>query len=152
MTTKLSSILAPSRVVCGLDGVSKKRALQTIANHIAEDLPVLDAEELFRRLMARERLGSTGIGQGIAIPHCRLENCSGTLGAFFKLSDKLDFDAIDDAPVDCIFALLVPEEADDSHLQTLAAIARTFSNPDLMQRIRQCDDSETLYQTLISAD
>lgn len=152
MTIKLSSILAPSRVICGLEGISKKRALQTIANHIAEDLPVLDAEELFRRLMARERLGSTGIGQGIAIPHCRLENCSGTLGAFFKLSDKLDFDAIDDAPVDAIFALLVPEEADDSHLQTLAAIARIFSNTELIQRIRRCETNDELYDTLITAD
>jgi len=152
MTIKLSSILAPSRVVYGLEGVSKKRALQTVAKYIAEDLPVLDADELFRRLMARERLGSTGIGQGIAIPHCRLENCSGTLGAFFKLSDKLDFDAIDDAPVDSIFALLVPEEADDSHLQTLAALARTFSNQELIHQIRQCTSSEELYQTLIAAD
>lgn len=151
MTINLSSILAPSRVVCGLEGVSKKRALQAIANRIAEDLPVLDAEELFRRLMARERLGSTGIGQGIAIPHCRLENCSGTLGAFFKFSDKLDFDAIDDAPVDSIFALLVPEEADDAHLQTLAAIARIFSNPELVQKIRQCKSNDELYNTLIAA-
>lgn len=150
MTIQLSAILTPSRVVCGLEGVSKKRALETIARLIAEDLPVLDAEELFRRLMARERLGSTGIGGGIAIPHCRLENCSSTMGAFFKLSDKLDFDAIDDAPVDTIFALLVPEEADDSHLQTLAAIAQLFSNPELLAQIRQSDNSEALYQLLIS--
>ena len=152
MTIKLSSILAPSRVVCGLEGISKKRTLETIAKLIAEDIPVLDAEELFRRLMARERLGSTGIGQGIAIPHCRLENCTGTMGAFFKLSDKVDFDAVDDSPVDSVFALLVPEEADDAHLQTLAAIARTFSNPELLAKIRQSQTSEELYQTLIAAD
>ncbi|WP_317930954.1 PTS IIA-like nitrogen regulatory protein PtsN [Halioxenophilus sp. WMMB6] len=152
MTIKLSSILAPSRVVCGLEGISKKRTLETIAKLIAEDIPVLDAEELFRRLMARERLGSTGIGHGIAIPHCRLENCAGTMGAFFKLSDKVDFDAIDDTPVDAIFALLVPEEADDTHLQTLATIARTFSDADLLSKIRQCQSSEELYQTLIAVD
>ncbi len=151
MTIQLSSILTPSRVICGLDGISKKRALETVAKLIAEDIPVLDAEELFRRLMARERLGSTGIGNGIAIPHCRLENCTGTLGAFFKLNDRLDFDAIDDQPVDNIFALLVPEEADDSHLQTLAAIAKFFTNPELLSQIRQCQSSSQLYEILISA-
>ena len=151
MTIQLSSILTPSRVVCGLDGVSKKRALETVAKYIANDIPVLDADELFRRLMARERLGSTGIGNGIAIPHCRIENCTGTLGAFFKLSDQLDFDAIDDAPVDTIFALLVPEEADDSHLQTLAAIAKVFTNPELLKKIRQSESSDELYDVLVTA-
>ncbi|GAB2191291.1 PTS IIA-like nitrogen regulatory protein PtsN [Sessilibacter sp. MAH2] len=144
----LSSILTPSRVKCGLEGSSKKRTLENVAQFITKGFPVLDADELFRRLMARERLGSTGIGQGIAIPHCRLENCTGVMGALFKLNTPLDFDAIDDAPVDLIFTLLVPEEADDSHLKTLAKIAEVLSQTELVKKLRNCKSDEELYQVI----
>lgn len=152
MSKPLSSILHPSRVDMSLEGTSKKRVLESIAKHIAADVPVLDGDELFRRLMARERLGSTGIGKGIAVPHCRLENCSGTIGSFFLLRDKISFDAVDDQPVDLIFALLVPEEEDDSHLQTLATIAQTFVEDDFLARLRHCTSNEELYQTLVSTN
>ncbi|GAA6166221.1 PTS IIA-like nitrogen regulatory protein PtsN [Sessilibacter corallicola] len=144
----LSSILAPGRVKCGLEGVSKKRMLENIAKHITEGFPVLDADELFRRLMARERLGSTGIGLGIAIPHCRLENCTGVMGAFFKLETPLEFDAIDEEPVDLIFTLLVPEEADDAHLQILAEVAKTFSDKDLLLKLRACTSDQELFNVI----
>ncbi|GLS25424.1 PTS sugar transporter subunit IIA [Marinibactrum halimedae] len=146
----LSSLIAPNRVVCGLEGGSKKRTLELIATHIASSLPTLEGEEIFRRLMARERLGSTGIGQGIAIPHCRLENCTGSIGALFKLKTPLPFDAIDDAPVDLIFALIVPEEANDSHLQTLRSLAELFSNTNYLQGLRKATTDGELYDNALT--
>ncbi|BFM17425.1 PTS IIA-like nitrogen regulatory protein PtsN [Maricurvus nonylphenolicus] len=146
---EVQSILSPRRVLCGAQGGSKKRALETLAHHIAADIPTLNADELFSSLIARERLGSTGIGKGIAIPHCRLANCSGTLGALITLQDPIDFDAIDGEPVDIIFALLVPDEANDEHLQTLAGLAEKFSNPGYLAELRRADNNQALFDAAV---
>ena len=90
-------------------GVSKKRLFETIARIISDDQPSLVYEEVFDQLIAREKLGSTGLGQGIAIPHCRVEHCPQPLGTLVTLEQPIDFDAPDDQPVDLLFALLVPE-------------------------------------------
>ena len=148
MTIDLTTILSPSRTLCNLDGGSKKRTLQLLANHVANDIPTLDAEELFRRLIAREKLGSTGLGQGIAIPHCRMENCTGTIGVVAKLKDSIDFDALDGEPVDLVFALMVPEEAHDDHLQALAAIAEKFSDSEFVTHLRNAGSPEQLYSLI----
>ena len=147
---QIQSFLAPRRTLCGVEGASKKRVLQTLAQQIANDLPTLDADDLFSRLVARERLGSTGLGHGIAIPHCRIENCTGTVGALLTLQHPIDFDAIDGEPVDIVFALLVPEEATDDHLQTLATLAGLFNEPSFRQRLRNCSSDEDLYQQAIN--
>ncbi len=149
--TQLDSIITPSRTECGFDGVSKKRVLQHLAQHIANDIPTLDADELFRRLIARERLGSTGLGHGIAIPHCRIENCTGTIGTLLKLAEPIDFDSVDGEPVDLIFALIVPEEAHDTHLQTLATLAERFSQPQYLNRLRQAKTDSDLYEAAIDS-
>lgn len=146
----LDTIITSSRTLCGFEGVSKKRVLQHLASHIANDIPTLDADELFRRLIARERLGSTGLGHGIAIPHCRIDNCTGTIGTLLKLAEPIDFDAVDNEPVDLIFALIVPEEAHEDHLQTLATLAERFTNPDFVKRLRQAKTQEELYQATIA--
>ncbi len=147
---QIQTFLAPRRTLCGVEGGSKKRVLHTLAQHIADDLPTLDADELFSRLIARERLGSTGLGHGIAIPHCRIENCTGTVGALITLDQPVDFDAIDGEPVDIVFALLVPEEAHDDHLQTLATLAGLFSDAEFRQQLRDCKSDEDLYHRVIS--
>ncbi|MEJ2417231.1 MAG: PTS sugar transporter subunit IIA [Exilibacterium sp.] len=147
---QIESILAQHRTQCGVQGGSKKRVLETLANLITNDLPTLDANELFRRLIARERLGSTGIGHGIALPHCRIENCTGTVGALLTLKTPIDYDAIDGEPVDVIFALVVPEEAHDEHLQTLAALAEKLSNPGYLKTLRHAKDDQTLYQSALA--
>lgn len=121
------------------------------ANAIAQDIPAIDADELFRRLIGRERLGSTGIGHGVAIPHCRVENCTGTVGALITLAEPIDFDAIDSQPVDILFAMLVPEDAHDEHLQTLATLAGALNNPEYRQRLRRAQSDEALYQAAIAA-
>ncbi|MGD8174624.1 PTS IIA-like nitrogen regulatory protein PtsN [Marinimicrobium sp. ARAG 43.8] len=142
----IKTILSPSRTLCGIEGVSKKRALEILANTIAEDVPAIDADDLFRRLVARERLGSTGIGHGIAIPHCRVSHCDRTIGALITLKEPINFDAIDSEPVDVLFAMLVPENAHGEHLQTLASLASLLNEADFRTRLREADGNEALYQ------
>jgi nitrogen PTS system EIIA component len=146
---EIQALISPKRTLCGIEGGSKKRALELLANTIAQDVPNIEAEDLFRRLIARERLGSTGIGHGIAIPHCRVENCTGTVGALITLSEAVDFDAIDSQPVDILFAMLVPEEAHDEHLQNLAALAGALSNTEFREKLRSATSNQELYQAAI---
>jgi PTS system nitrogen regulatory IIA component len=146
----LSHILTPGRTVCNATVVSKKRLLETIAGIISEDQPALTYDEVLEHLIAREKLGSTGLGQGIAIPHCRASNCDQPLGSLLTLQNPIDFDAPDDQPVDLLFVLLVPEEAHQQHLDILADIARLFSQAEFCQRLRAALDHRALYDIAIS--
>ena len=148
----LDDILSPARTVCHARGSSKKKLFDTIAGIIGEDQLSLPAEEIFSQLIAREKLGSTGLGQGIAIPHCRVGNCTHPLGTLVTLSEPIDFDAPDDVPVDLLFVLLVPEEAHQQHLDILAGIARLFSQADFCARLRSATDSRELYDIATSDD
>jgi PTS system nitrogen regulatory IIA component len=141
----LSDILTPARTVCGVPGVSKKRLLETIAGIISSDQPSMDYDTIFDQLIAREKIGSTGLGQGIAIPHCRAANCPEPLGALLTLEDPVDFDSPDDKPVDLLFVLLVPEAANQQHLDILATIARLLSQPEFCERLRAADSDAALY-------
>ena len=105
----------------------------------------LSQEEVFSQLIAREKLGSTGLGNGIAIPHCRVGNCTQPIGTLVTLAEPIDFDAPDDAPVDLLFVLLVPEEAHQQHLDILAGIARLFSQEAFCARLRAAGDSAELF-------
>ncbi len=146
---QIESLISSGRTLCGVEGGSKKRVLELLANTIAQDIPAINADELFRRLIGRERLGSTGIGHGVAIPHCRVENCTGAVGALITLAEPIDFDAIDSQPVDILFAMLVPEDANDEHLQTLATLAGALNNPDYRQQLRKAESDQALFQTAI---
>ncbi len=147
---RLETILTPGRSLVNVPGGSKKRVLEQIASVIARDLPDLDGQTIYESLIAREKLGSTGFGNGIAIPHCRLPGCSTPISALLKLSTAVDFDAIDGAPVDLLFVLLVPEAATDEHLELLRQIASMFDREDVRERLRQAQDSEALYQTVVN--
>ncbi|KAB0548144.1 PTS IIA-like nitrogen regulatory protein PtsN [Pseudomonas argentinensis] len=147
---RLETILTPGRSLVNVPGGSKKRVLEQIASVIARDLPDLDGQTIYESLIAREKLGSTGFGNGIAIPHCRLPGCSTPISALLKLSNAVDFDAIDGAPVDLLFVLLVPEAATDEHLELLRQIASMFDREDIRERLRQAQDSESLYQTVVN--
>lgn len=147
---RLETILTPGRSLVNVPGGSKKRVLEQIASVIARDLPDLDGQIIYESLIAREKLGSTGFGNGIAIPHCRLPGCSAPISALLKLSNAVDFDAIDGAPVDLLFVLLVPEAATDEHLELLRQIASMFDREDIRERLRQAQDSESLYQTVVN--
>jgi len=141
---QLSELLTPSRTLCHVDVVSKKRALELASQTIAEQLDGLAAEEIFSGLINRERLGSTGIGEGVAIPHCRLPGVTTAVGLLMTLATPIDFDAIDNRPVDLICFLLVPEEGAEEHLQTLAGLAEMFNNSTTRESLRSCEDSTSL--------
>ncbi len=147
---QLQSILTPERTLCGAPGSSKKRVFETVADFICNDIPELSTNEIFSALIAREKLGSTGVGNGIAIPHCRMKNCRSTFGALIKLQQTVDFDAIDDHPVDILFVLLVPEESNQEHLQTLATLAELFDQTAFCKSLRNAQNSEALYQSAIN--
>ena len=148
---QLSDLLTPERVVCNLEVPSKKRALEQVSDLLSHNQTGIAAIDIYNSLLARERLGGTGIGHGIAIPHGRLQNTEQTLGAFIRLKDGIDFDAIDQQPVDLIFALIVPEEATQEHLQTLAQLAKMFNDEQVRNNLRAASDATDLYQRLLDA-
>lgn len=147
----LSQILTPARTVCGAPGVSKKRLFETIATIVCEDQVALPYDEVLDHLFSREKLGSTGLGQGIAIPHCRVGDCAEPLGTLLTLEEPIPFDAPDDNPVDLLFVLLVPEEAHQQHLDILATVASLFSQADFCARLRAARDDRGLYDIACSA-
>ncbi len=142
----LTDILTPARTVCHASGSSKKKLFETLAEIISNDQLSLPQDEVFDQLIAREKLGSTGLGNGIAIPHCRVGNCTKPLGTLVTLAEPIEFDAPDDAPVDLLFVLLVPEEAHQQHLDILAGIARLFSDTEFCSRLRAAGDSVELFR------
>lgn len=146
----LSQILTPGRTVCHVPGVSKKRLFETIAKVISEDQLSLPQKEVFDLLIAREKLGSTGLGHGIAIPHCRIPHCTQPLGMLLTLSEPIEFDAPDELPVDLLFVLLVPQEANQQHLDILAGIASLLSQADFCRQLRASEDSLALYELATS--
>ncbi len=144
---QLTDFLSPDRIAIGVDAHSKKRALETLSELIAHDQPGR-AGEIFDALLSRERLGGTGIGSGVAIPHGRLKDADHTTGALVRLREGVDFDAIDEQPVDLLFALVVPEEATEDHLRILAMLASLFQDPEFRARLRACQAPDDVYHLL----
>lgn len=116
---------------------SKKRVLEEAAALLSSTIPGIEQEAVYERLLERERLGSTGVGHGVALPHARIDGLQRAHGAFLQLADGVDYDAIDDAAVDLVFALVVPLEATEEHLRLLAQLAAIFSDESLCMRLRQ---------------
>lgn len=148
----VSEIITPERVYTKLEGSSKKRVLEQAAEFIARQSPELDPNELFDKLITREKLGSTAIGKGVAIPHCRVSHCNKVLGTLIRLNKAIDFDAIDNEPVDLLFILLVPENSTDEHLQALSQIATRFNNDTLTTSLRSTDNNQSLYDRFIASE
>ena len=146
---RLETILTPGRSLVNAPGGSKKRALQEIATLIDREVPDLEMQDVFEALFAREKLGSTGFGNGIAIPHCRLKGCASPISALIHLNAPIDYDAIDGAPVDLLFVLLVPEAATDAHLELLRQIASMLDRKEVRDRLRAAGSSEALYQVVL---
>ncbi len=146
---QLEDILTLERCHSRLAGVSKKRILTIISELLAETTTSLEAGNIFNALMAREQLGSTGLGNGIAIPHCRVPMCEDIMGMLITLEEPIDFDAIDGKPVDILFVLIVPEQEMDEHVRTLAGLAELFNDDDFCFTLRQTNNSEDLYNIAI---
>jgi PTS system nitrogen regulatory IIA component len=146
----LANLLTPGRTLCRAPGVSKKRLFETIARVISDDQLYLPYDEVFSHLIAREKLGSTGLGHGIAIPHCRLDQCTHAVGSLLTLEEPIAFDAPDEQPVDLLFVLLVPGEAQQLHLDILANVARLFDQREFCQALRAAADDRSLYELAVS--
>lgn len=146
----IDTILTRDLTLCRQPASSKKRVLEFIAEQIHRHDPTLDDTRTFNNLVSRERLGSTGIGQGIAIPHCRLEGLDHVVGVLVTLEEGVSFDAIDSQPVDLIFALVVPKEATSEHLELLSQLAEKFNDRSFCDRLRQCTDADSLYHEMTS--
>lgn len=144
----IAEFISPERVIRQSKVTSKKRALEEVSGLIAAAQVDLVETEIFDCLLARERLGSTGIGHGVAIPHGRLKSVTHPIGAFATLEKGVDFDAMDGAPVDLVCALVVPIESTEEHLQILAALAALFSDERLRENMRRAASAEELYALL----
>lgn len=148
---EIIDILALERVDCGVQVSSKKRALEALSRQIALGDPSLSPRAVFDCLLARERLGSTGLGAGVAIPHGRVPNLRHAVGAFIKLKEPINFDALDSEPVDLMFGLLVPEDSTEEHLQLLSLLAESLSDEQLKAKLRSDVSSEQAFLLLTQA-
>lgn len=148
--SQLGKLLSPGRVALLSAVSSKKRALELVSELMAAGGTGLNAGVVFAGLVERERLGSTGLGHGAAIPHARLKGLEHALCAFLRLGEGVDFDAADGEPVHMICALLVPEQSTSEHLDILAMLAEMFSDETVRRRIHDAGSSGAVYDLLIS--
>ena len=143
----LRDLIAPEAVIASLKAKSKKQALQELAQKAAK-LTGLDERDIYDTLLQRERLGSTGVGSGIAIPHGRLPTLRNIVSVFARLEEPIDFEALDAERVDLIFLLLAPEHAGADHLKALARISRLMREPSSIAKLRASKDRAALYSVL----
>lgn len=146
---KLNAILTADRVASGVSVTSKKKVLEELSRLLARGTGSLSAADIFNGLTAREKLGSTGLGHGVAIPHGRMQGVSGSVGAFIRLKHPVDYEAHDGQSVDLIFGLVVPAAATEEHLKHLAAIAEKFSDEEFCKKMRAAPDDRTLHELLV---
>ena len=144
----LSDLVAPNAVIPALKVNSKKQALQELAARAAK-LTGQAERTIFEILLQREKLGSTGVGNGIAIPHGKLPKLEHLFGLFARLDRPVEFEALDGQPVDLIFLLLAPEAAGADHLKALARVARLLRDPEIARKLRESRDAEALYAVLM---
>lgn len=145
---KITELLSPERIVSDANVTSKKRALELLGHLLADVNPELGEFDIYNGLLARERLGSTGLGHGVAIPHGRFKHIEQASGALVRFVEPVDFDAIDGEPVDLVFALMVPEESTEEHLQLLASLAELFGDKEACQALREAGSADAIANIL----
>lgn len=143
----LRDLIKPEGVIPSLKAKSKKHVLQELSA-VAADLTGLPERDIFDTLLQRERLGSTGVGQGVAIPHGKLAELPGIIGLFASLEQPIDFEAVDGEPVDLVFLLLAPESAGADHLKALARISRFLRTASSVETLRAARSSDQVYAVL----
>lgn len=147
----ISALLSPHRIFLDTEITSKKKLLELIASTVAEQTDTSQSS-LFNGLLERERLGSTGLGSGFAVPHARMADQDNTLGCFFRLRQAVNFEAPDNQPVDLVFAIIIPEEATEEHLMILSSLASVFSKPEVCDAIRQAVDADEVLGIIKAAE
>jgi PTS system nitrogen regulatory IIA component len=144
---EIVDLLTEDRIVDRLHAASKKQVLQELSKRAA-DVTGLDERAIFDVLLERERLGTTGVGRGIAIPHGKTADVDGLYGIFARLDQPIDYDAIDDQPVDLVFLLLAPEGAGADHLKALARVSRLLRDQSVCESLREAQNAGALYRIL----
>jgi nitrogen PTS system EIIA component len=147
----ISALLSPQKIFIDTEVTSKKKLLELIANIVA-DKSNLAQSTIYNNLLNRERLGSTGLGKGFAVPHARVPDLTQTIGCFFRLKEPVHFESPDNQPVDLVFTIVIPEEATEEHLLILSSLARIFSQPEVCQAIRDAPGKEEIEQIIQSAE
>lgn len=146
----LGDLLTSDGIIASLQATSKKHALQELAG-LASERTGLDAREIFNTLLQRERLGSTGLGRGIAIPHVKLDGLDGIFCLFARLEEPIEYESHDNEPVDLLFLLLAPEHASGDHLKALASISRVVREPSIIDAMRNAMNADELRMALTMA-
>jgi len=144
----ITDLISRERIVCDSEVTSKKRVIEVLSERLATGQADLAARLIFDSLIGRERLGSTGLGHGVALPHGRFSQSLKAIGAFIKLKQGVDFDAIDRQPVDLVFGLLVPDHFTDEHLKILSYLAEMFSDQAFCRQLRETVSDRMLYERL----
>lgn len=145
---EISQVLHPDCVFCAVQGTSKKRILELISQIANQHLIDIDQATILTSLISREKMGSTGIGGGIALPHGRLKGLEKAMAVLVTCRPAIDYDAIDKQPVDIFFAILVPEEKAQEHLQTLSSIAAKLNDKDILKQLRSATSDQELFQVV----
>ena len=152
MAISVSDLLVPERVSVAAEATSRKRALECLSALLAEGGEASSRHRVFDQLVARERLGSTGLGFGVAIPHARVPGLREARGAFMRVGEGIDFDAPDGGRVDLIFGLAVPEQCTEEHLEILALLARLLSAGTLRESLRRARNREEALDLLVNGE
>lgn len=144
-------MLEPALCLTQIEGRSQKRIFETVSEKITAEHPSLDYAEVFDAFSSRERLGSTGLGHGVAIPHCRIEQEGGSIAAAVTLDQPIEFDAPDQKPVDILVFLMVCGDASQTHLDTLATLSRLLSEESNRRKLREAENDDALHNILVTA-
>ena len=148
-----SLLINADNIHCQEDAISsKKRLIENMSHYLAANTQAIAADPIFQALLERERLGSTGLGKGVAIPHARVPGITETIAAMMTLSTPINYDSADNQPVDIIFGLLVPEDGDQYHLEHLARLATLLRDEKTCETIRNTPDPEKLFNFLLAID
>lgn len=152
MFMQLRQLLDLKLTFCQHPAASKKALLFNLSQAFSQHLNTNNENDIFEAFIARERLGSTSIGHGIAIPHIRCPHTTTPLGALVQLKQGIDFGSHDKKPIDLVFALMVPQQAQDTHLIILAHLAKLFHQPSFLAQLRNAQDNSSLYNTAVQYD
>lgn len=147
----ISALLSPQKIFIDTEVTSKKKLLELIASVVADQTQLAEST-IYSNLLNRERLGSTGLGKGFAVPHARVPELDKTVGCFFRLKDAVNFESPDNQPVDLVFTIVIPEEATEEHLLILSSLARIFSKTEVCQAIRMANGKDEIEKIIQSAE
>ena len=145
----LEELVKPEGVLCNAQARSKKHCLEILSELLVRPVPEISSDQVFENLIKRERLGCTSLGNGVAFPHCRIDGIVECNGALILLSEPVDFDASDTEPVDLVFGLMVPEQLEDDHCQTIKMVTSIMTDEGLRSRLRSAKSSSELYESLL---